>query len=88
MASLKVAEIVVLTATAAAPLTGIVDTSEGDAAVVKLHTKLANNAWPARSCAPVVIVAVNRVLLARTTVGVNMVILPEYIQQGHEPGDD
>jgi hypothetical protein len=77
MASLNVAEIVVLTATAVAPLTGIVETTVGGAAVVKFHTKLANSAWPTRFCAPVVIVAVNTVLLGRTAVGVNAAVLPE-----------
>ena len=77
MASLNVAEIVPLTVTVVAPLTGVVETTVGGAAVVKLHTKLANNVWPARSCAPVVIVAVNTVLLARTAVGSNVAVLPE-----------
>jgi hypothetical protein len=76
MASLNVAEIVVLTATVVAPPAGIVETTAGAAAVVKLHAKLASNAWPARSCAPVVIVAVSTVLLARTAVGVNVPVLP------------
>jgi hypothetical protein len=38
MAWLNVAEIVVLTATAVAPLTGTVETIEGDGTVVKVHT--------------------------------------------------
>ena len=57
-------------------MTGVVETTVGGAAIVKLHTKLANNVWPARSCAPVVIVAVNAVLLARTAVGVNVAGVP------------
>jgi hypothetical protein len=77
MASLNVAEIVVLTATVVAALRGIVETTMGGAAVVKFHTMLANSPWPARSCAPVVIVAVNTVLLARTAVGVNVAVFPE-----------
>ena len=47
--SLKVAEIVVLTATAVAPLTGTVETTVGAGAVVKTHTKLAANGWATRS---------------------------------------
>ena len=77
MASLNVAAIVVLTATVVAPLTGIVEMTAGGAAVVKLHAKLARNARPAKSCAPVVIVAVRMVLLARTDVGVNVAVPPE-----------
>jgi hypothetical protein len=38
MASLKVAETAVLTATAVAALTGLVETTVGGAAVVKVHT--------------------------------------------------
>jgi hypothetical protein len=77
IASLNAAEIVALTETAVAPLTGNVETTVGGAAVVKLHTKLADSACPARSCAPVVIVAVSRVLLASTLVGVNVPVSPE-----------
>ena len=77
MASLNVAEIAVLTATAVAPLTGIMETIVGGAAVVNVHTKLAASAAPAGSLAPVVIVAVNKVLLARTAVGVNVAVLPK-----------
>ena len=74
---LKVAEICVLMATAVAPLAGIVETTVGGAAVVKVHTKLAANAAPAGSFAPVVIVAVNKVPVARTTDGVNVAMVPE-----------
>ena len=76
MASLNVAETRVLTATAVAPFTGIVETTVGGGAVVKVHTKLADSGTPAGSFAPVVIVAVNRVLLARTAVGVNVAVTP------------
>src|ERR1700722_10401263 len=76
MASLNVAEIAVLTATAVAALTGIMETTVGGAAVVKVHTKLAASAVPAGSIAPVVIVAVYRVLVERTAVGVNVAVVP------------
>ena len=58
IASLKVAEIAVLTATAVAPSAGIVETIVGGAAVVKVHTKLAASAAPVGSFAPVVTVAI------------------------------
>src|SRR5579863_7059380 len=45
-------------------------------AVVKLQTKLLASALPARSCAPVVMVAVKVVFNARLLVGVNAAILP------------
>jgi hypothetical protein len=45
------------------------------AEVVNVHTKLATNAMPNVSCAPVVIVAVKVVLGARVPVGVNVAIL-------------
>jgi hypothetical protein len=79
MASLNVAEIVVFTATAGAPFAGTVETTVGGAAiaaVVNVHTKLAASEVPAGSFAPVVIVAVNKVLLARTADGVNVAVLP------------
>jgi hypothetical protein len=79
MTSLNVAEMVALTATAVAPFTGTVETTVGGvavAAVVNAHTKLAASGTPAGSFAPVVIVAVNTVLLARTAVGVNLAVLP------------
>jgi hypothetical protein len=49
IASLKVAEIVVLTATAVDPLAGTVETTVGGGAVVNVHTKLAASGWPAKS---------------------------------------
>ena len=76
MASLNVAETRVLTGTTVAPFAGTVETTVGGAAVVKVHTKLADNGTPAGSFAPVVIVAVKRVLLARTAVGVNVAVVP------------
>jgi hypothetical protein len=76
IASLNVAEIVVLMAAAVAPFAGTVETTVGGGAVVNVHTKLAASAAPVGSFAPVVIVAVNKVLLARTVVGVNVAVLP------------
>jgi hypothetical protein len=76
MASLNVAETRVLTGTAVAPLAGTVDTTVGGAAVANVHTKLAASGTPAGSLAPVVIVAVNMVLLARTVVGVKVAVEP------------
>jgi hypothetical protein len=77
--SLNVADIVVFTATAGAPLAGTVETTVGAAAVVNVHTKLAATEAPARSLAPVVIVAVNKVPLARIADGVNVAVLPVYV---------
>ena len=77
IASLNVAEIAVMTATAVAPLAGIVETTVGGTAVVKVHAKLAASAAPVGSLAPVVIVAVNKVPVARTADGVNVAVLPE-----------
>ena len=79
MASLNVADTTVLTATKVAPFAGTVETTVGGGAVVKVHTKLAANAAPAGSFAPVVIVAVYRVLVARTSVGVNVAVEPAYV---------
>src|ERR1700687_104580 len=76
MTSLNVAEMVVLTATPVAPFAGTVETTVGGAGVVKVHTKLVASGAPVGSFAPVVIVAVNKVLLARTAVGVNVAVLP------------
>ena len=76
IASLNVAEIGVFTATPAAPLAGTVETTVGAGAVVKFHTKLATSGMPAGSFAPVVIVAVNKVLVARMVVGVNVAVVP------------
>jgi hypothetical protein len=77
IASLNMAETAVLTATEVAPLTGTVEITVGGGAVVKVHTKLAASAAPVGSFAPVVIVAIYRVLVARTAVGVNVAVVPE-----------
>ena len=45
--------------------------------VVNVQTKLLATGLPARSCAPVVIVAVNRVFAARAVVGVKTAAEPE-----------
>jgi hypothetical protein len=79
MISLNVAETRVLTGTAVAPLAGTVDTTVGGgavAAVVNVHTKLVASGTPERSFTPVVMVAVNDVLLARALVGVKVVVEP------------
>jgi len=73
MASLNVAEMVVLTATAVALLAGTVEITVG-APVLKLHTKLAASALPNVSFAPVVIVAV-KVPGTRLAEGVKVAIL-------------
>jgi hypothetical protein len=79
IAALNVAETRVLTGTAVAPFAGTVETTVGGGAVVKVHAKLADKGTPARSFAPVVTVAVNKVLLARTAVGVKVAVLPAYV---------
>ena len=76
MASLNVAETRVLTGTDAAPFAGMVEMTVGGAAVVKVHTKFAASAAPVGSFAPVVMVAVNTVLLARIAVDVNVAVVP------------
>ena len=76
MTLLNVAEIAVLTAAAVAPLTGIVETTVGATAVVNVETKLAAKAAPVGSFAPVPIVDVYKVLVARTSVGVNLAVVP------------
>ena len=76
MASLNVAEIEVLTATAVDPLTGTVETTVGAGAVVKVHTKLDASAIPVEFFAPVVMVAVNKVLVASVVAGVNVAVVP------------
>ena len=75
MASLNVAEMVVLTATAVAPFTGTVETTLGGGAVVKAHTKLAARALPWVLCAAGVTVAVYWVLAARAAVGAKVAVL-------------
>ena len=76
MASLKLAETAVLTATAVAPLEGTVETTVAGGAVVNVHTKLGAIGAPAESFAPVVIVAVYKVLVVRAVDGVNVVVVP------------
>ena len=79
MTSLKVVEMVVLTATAVAPLAGTVETTVGGAAVaavVNVHTKFAASGAPAGSFAPVVIVTVNKVPLGKTAAGVKVAVVP------------
>ena len=76
MTSLNVAEIVVLTATAVAPFTGTVEMTVGPAAVVNIRTRLAASGAPVGSLAPVVIVAVYRVLFRRGAAGVKVAVVP------------
>src|SRR5438477_29264 len=81
IASLKVALMVRLIATAVAPAAGTVALTSGRVvsgvtAVVKLQLKSAASALPARSLAPVVIVAVYAVTGARTLAGVKVAVTP------------
>ena len=76
MARLKVAEIVVFTDAAVAPLSGTVEMTVGGAAVVKVHTKLAASPIRAGFFAPVVIVAIYKVLVLRTAAGVKVAVFP------------
>jgi hypothetical protein len=76
MDSLNRADTTVLTATAVAPFTGTVEITVAAGAVVNVQTTLAANGAPAESFAPVVIVAVYEVLVARTAVGVNVAVVP------------
>ncbi|HXJ38294.1 MAG TPA: hypothetical protein VNH18_03390, partial [Bryobacteraceae bacterium] len=73
---LKVAAIFWLSGTFVAPLAGTIAVTAGGGAVVKVHTKLAASGAPVGSFAPVAIVAVNKVLLARTAAGVNVAVFP------------
>jgi hypothetical protein len=73
---LKVAASFWLRGTFVAPLAGTVALTAGDGAVVNVHTKLAASGAPVGSFAPVVIVAVYKVLLARTVAGVNVAVFP------------
>jgi hypothetical protein len=52
--------------------------TSGPAPVVKLHTKLAANAFPLKSSAAVVIVAVNCVFAAKALVGWKVAVVPAY----------
>ena len=76
MGLLKVAETRVFTAAVAAPFAGTVDTTKGGGAVVKVHTKLAASEEPVGSFAPVVIVTVYKVLVARKAAGVKVAVEP------------
>jgi hypothetical protein len=76
IALLNVAVTVVLIATAVARFAGVVDTTMGATLIVKVHTSLAASALAVGSFAPVVIVAVYRVLAARRAVGVNVAVVP------------
>jgi len=79
IASLKVAEILVLVGTPVAPFAGLVEVTVGMLAVVKVQTKLLASALPAGSLAPVVIVPVNLMLGARLLAGVNVAVVPEAV---------
>lgn len=74
--ALNVAETRVFTGTAEAPFAGTVETTVGGGAVVSVHTKLAASAAPAGSFAPVVIVAVYKVLFRRVVAGVKVAVVP------------
>ena len=81
IAVLNVADTFWLMGAAVAPFAGIVERIVGALAfvvtpVVKVHTKFAASAFPSALVTPVVIVAVNKVLLARTPVGVNVAVVP------------
>src|SRR5438046_288096 len=81
IASLKVALMVWLIGTAVAPSAGTVELTvglvvSGVAPVVKLQPKLAASALPARSMAPVEIVAVYAVRGARAPAGVKVAVTP------------
>jgi hypothetical protein len=73
---LKVAAIFWLSGTFVALPAGTVAVTAGGGAVVNVHTKLAASGAPVGSFAPAVIVAVNKVLLARTEAGVNVAVFP------------
>src|ERR1043166_3791007 len=81
IASLKVALMVWLIGTPVAEFAGTVKLTvgavvSGVAPVVKLQLKAVNSALPARSLAPVVIVAVYAVIGARSKPGVKVAIKP------------
>jgi hypothetical protein len=73
---LKVAAIFWLSGTFVAPLAGTVAVTAGGGAVVNVHTKLAASAAPVGSFAPVVIVAVYKVDVARSAAGENIAVFP------------
>jgi hypothetical protein len=81
IALLNVALIPALGATEIAPLPGVVEVTTGavlfgPTPVVKVQVKATANAFPARSVAPVVIVAVNNTPVARALLGVNVAVAP------------
>jgi hypothetical protein len=83
IALLKVAVMFALTASFVIPPTGLVETTvgavvSGAVPVVKLHILLKANALPARSVAPVVIIASYVALESRVLVGVKVAITPVY----------
>src|ERR1700733_4382919 len=82
IASLKVAVRVWLMGTAVAPIEGTTEMTLGvvaPEAVLKLHTKFPASAFPARSLTAVVMVAVNRVLIASGASGTNVATIPEQL---------
>jgi hypothetical protein len=79
IASLKAALSAWLIAALVPPLTGAVKMTVGGVGagtVLKLHAKALVRALPARSVAPVVIVAVNKVLVASGIAGVKVATVP------------
>jgi len=76
IARLNDAEIVVTRDAVVVPLTGTVEITIGGAAVVKVQTKLAASAAPVGSFAPVVIVAMYKVPVARMALGVKVAEVP------------
>ena len=79
IASLNVAVRAWLMGTPVAPLAGVVEITAGKVGagtVLKLHTKLLASELPARSVAPVVIVAVNTVFGASGVAGVSVATVP------------
>ena len=81
IASLNVAARFLPSRTSVAPFAGTVKVTigavvSGVAPVVKVHTWSLASGLPARSRAPVVIVAVYRVLGARATVGLKVAVTP------------
>jgi hypothetical protein len=80
--SLKVAVTLLLRATPVARSAGLVELTVGavvsvDVPVVKLHVLATVKAFPARSLAPVVIVTVYVVLIARLLDGAKIAVTPE-----------
>jgi hypothetical protein len=79
IASLNVAVIFWLMGTLMAPFKGFVDATVGIVPLVKLQAKLAANAAPLGSWAPVVTVATYTVFAASKFVGVKVAVVPEYV---------